>query len=111
MPIPATPPELIREDLLGRLDEHLQRNQRVVGRLRHDAALPDNWRDRAALLSDEEVLASLDDEARAEVVGLRAALARLDAGTYGTCTVCGEPIAPARLAALATAVTCVGCAE
>ena len=33
--------------------------------------------------------------------------ARLAAGTYGTCEVCGEPIDPARLEARPTATTCV----
>jgi RNA polymerase-binding transcription factor DksA len=38
---------------------------------------------------------------------VRRALAKLDDGTYGTCEVCGEPIAPERLEALPWAVRCV----
>jgi DnaK suppressor protein len=38
------------------------------------------------------------------------ALAKLDAGTYGTCDTCGEPIAPARLQAMPDSVLCVACA-
>ena len=38
------------------------------------------------------------------------ALAKLDEGTYGRCDVCGEPIAPKRLAAMPDVVTCVTCA-
>src|SRR4051794_21253461 len=38
------------------------------------------------------------------------ALAKLDEGTYGLCDVCGQPIAPKRLAAMPDAVTCVACA-
>ena len=41
---------------------------------------------------------------------VQAALARLDDGTYGMCTVCGKPIAPERLEAVPWAATCVGCA-
>ena len=39
-----------------------------------------------------------------------AALARLDAGTYGICERCGGPISPARLAARPAAATCIACA-
>jgi DnaK suppressor protein len=35
------------------------------------------------------------------------AIEKLDEGTYGTCDVCGEPIAPARLEAIPWAVRCV----
>lgn len=37
------------------------------------------------------------------------ALARLDAGDYGTCLRCGQPIAPARLEALPWAAQCISC--
>ncbi len=37
------------------------------------------------------------------------ALERLDAGTFGACTRCGRPIAPARLEALPWAATCIEC--
>lgn len=36
-------------------------------------------------------------------------LARIDAGNYGDCTHCGEPIAPARLDADPTTPLCVNC--
>jgi len=39
-----------------------------------------------------------------------AALARVDAGTYGVCERCGRPIGEARLEALPAARTCIGCA-
>ena len=38
------------------------------------------------------------------------ALAKLDDGTYGICDACGEPIPPARLAAMPDGVLCVACA-
>ena len=38
-------------------------------------------------------------------------LARLDAGTYGKCEECGEPIDDARLAELPTARRCGTCAD
>ena len=39
------------------------------------------------------------------------ALAKLDAGTYGTCDRCGQQIAPARLEALPYATLCVTCQD
>ncbi|MEX1078460.1 MAG: TraR/DksA C4-type zinc finger protein [Homoserinimonas sp.] len=39
-----------------------------------------------------------------------AALARIDAGTYGVCIRCGGAIAPARLEARPYAATCIDCA-
>ena len=53
---------------------------------------------------------ALDDAGRRELVAIRAALSRMDAGTYGTCRGCGEPIAPSRLRVLPTALECVDCA-
>ncbi|MDX6655438.1 MAG: DnaK suppressor protein [Solirubrobacteraceae bacterium] len=57
-------------------------------------------------LTDIGVGSSLEDGlARTE-----RALAKLDEGTYGSCDVCGQPIAPARLQAMPDGVLCVACA-
>ncbi|HEV2754885.1 MAG TPA: TraR/DksA C4-type zinc finger protein [Actinomycetota bacterium] len=45
---------------------------------------------------------------RNEVV---AALARIDAGTFGTCERCGTPIPEERLEAIPTATLCVSCKQ
>ena len=37
------------------------------------------------------------------------ALANLDAGSYGTCDTCGEPIDPRRLRAMPESTVCAGC--
>jgi DnaK suppressor protein len=47
------------------------------------------------------------DELHLEAVD--AALARIDAGTFGTCVRCGRPIAPERLEALPWAAHCIDC--
>jgi DnaK suppressor protein len=38
------------------------------------------------------------------------ALAKLEAGTYGICDSCGEPISPGRLRAMPDGVLCLKCA-
>jgi DnaK suppressor protein len=45
-----------------------------------------------------------------EAEQILAALARVESGDYGVCSVCGDDIAPARLAALPTATRCIKCA-
>ncbi len=40
---------------------------------------------------------------------VNAALARIEAGTYGKCTNCGRPIQPARLRALPYVALCIDC--
>lgn len=56
-------------------------------------------------------VAALTASARRTLEEVDAALGRLENGTYGTCLNCGQPIAPARLAARPTATLCVSCAQ
>lgn len=49
--------------------------------------------------------------AQQQVLRLRAALRRLDDGSYGDCVHCDEPIAPGRLQADPAAAICIDCAE
>ncbi len=50
------------------------------------------------------------EDARKHLADLDSALERLDAGDYGSCDVCGKPIATGRLLARPTARTCIDCA-
>ena len=52
---------------------------------------------------------ALSAQARAAVEEIDRALAKIDAGTYGTCEQCGQPIPRARLKALPYATLCVAC--
>ena len=52
---------------------------------------------------------ALRDRSATHLELVDAALARLDAGDYGTCVRCGRPIAPARLDALPWAAHCIRC--
>ncbi len=53
---------------------------------------------------------SLVQQAVRHLAATDAALDRVAAGTYGTCTDCGRPIAPERLEARPAAATCLSCA-
>jgi RNA polymerase-binding transcription factor DksA len=62
----------------------------------------------AAERGEAEALAAKLSDTLAEV---EHALAKLDAGTYGTCEDCGQPIAEARMEAMPTARRCISCAS
>ena len=64
----------------------------------------------ATLAFERQHTAALLDSAREQVTAIDAALGRLEAGRYGRCERCGQPIGEARLAARPAAVTCVRCA-
>ena len=55
-------------------------------------------------------IGALVQQVRRHLAEVDAALARLDAGTYGLCERCGQQIGEARLDALPAARTCIGCA-
>ena len=52
---------------------------------------------------------ALRDRAAQQLELVEGAIARLDAGTYGTCVRCGRAIAPGRLEALPWAAHCIDC--
>lgn len=60
---------------------------------------------------ERQRVAALLDHARRRLAELDEAQARIDAGTFGVCEVCGQPIAPERLEARPTATTCISCAS
>lgn len=99
----------VRTQLQARLDVLLKRVDEISGDLRRPADR--DWQERATENENDEVLENLDESSRAEVAQVRAALRRLDAGTYGHCAKCGAVIGAARLDAMPSATTCVGCAH
>jgi len=60
---------------------------------------------------ERQHLAALLDQARRQLAQVETAIARLEAGHYGQCERCGQPIAAARLTARPAASTCIRCAS
>lgn len=58
----------------------------------------------------ERAITELDQSSRM-LQQVKAALARIQEGTFGICQRCDEPISPARLNALPWAVYCIRCQE
>ena len=100
--------------------EHMHALQRL-GDLRHDfdamvAASRDTNADDehdpegATIAFERSQVEALIRRALHHLEEIDAALKRLDAGTYGTCEVCGGPIGQERLEARPAAAVCIRCA-
>jgi DnaK suppressor protein len=64
----------------------------------------------ATIAYERAQVAALLRQARDDLVALDEALERINGGSAPTCTVCGGPIALARLLALPGTRTCINCA-
>src|SRR5215471_10963119 len=100
------------QELRATLQSKLEQLQRRVGKIERDLRqTPEaDSEERALGRENDEVLERLDESGREELQLLQAAIARIDAGTYGVCTKCSEQIAPQRLTALPYTLMCIGCA-
>jgi RNA polymerase-binding transcription factor DksA len=63
--------------------------------------------DTASVTYERELDAGLEVNVQSTLEEVAAALARLDAGTYGTCEACGKPIGADRLSAIPWARLCI----
>jgi DnaK suppressor protein len=71
-----------------------------------------NTEDSSAQVATERALEfAIGERETAELAEIDAALARIEAGSYGQCTDCGVDIAPARLQASPEAPRCISCQE
>jgi DnaK suppressor protein len=80
-----------------------------------DASGENNYRDHMAdqgtATFGKELDMSLEGNARTLYDQVTAALARIEAGTYGTCVRCGAVIPLERLEAMPAAELCIACKE
>ncbi|MDP8911136.1 MAG: TraR/DksA C4-type zinc finger protein [Actinomycetota bacterium] len=65
--------------------------------------------DGATETFDRELDYTLEENSEHVLAAIDAALERIDAGTFGVCERCGQPIAEERLEALPYATLCIDC--
>ncbi len=93
-----------RDDLLGQLAE--------MGFGESEGLHYDhNFADSSQVTAERGEAEALAGQLKSALREVEKAIERLDSGSYGTCEVCGQPIAPARLEAKPTARTCINCAS
>jgi len=105
-------PNDAKQLLEQRRSELQERRDRIERHTRHrDEPLPPDFAEQAVELENGETLVALDREVNAELREIERALRRIQDGSYGECTSCGEAIHEDRLRALATASLCIDCAN
>jgi RNA polymerase-binding transcription factor DksA len=99
-------------DIAARLDARLAELTARAEGIEDDLRSPidADFAEQAGELADDEALEGVDDVLRAEAAKVRAALGRIAAGTYGTCSNCGADIPRERLEAQPVATRCIQCA-
>jgi DnaK suppressor protein len=65
--------------------------------------------DTATVTLDREIDYTLEENSEHVLKAIDAALAKIEAGTFGVCENCGQPIAEDRLAAIPYATQCIDC--
>jgi DnaK suppressor protein len=101
----VTEAEGLRADLARAASEAAER----LGDSVRDAG--DDQADAGAKAFEREHELALAHNARDLLDQTERALARIDAGTYGVCESCGQPIGKARLQAFPRATLCVACKQ
>jgi len=97
-----------RGQLMARLKELDMRLHAIEDQL--DDPKAKDWEEAATEREGDEVLEKLGKHGEAEIRRIRAALQRLRAGTYATCTSCGDTISEDRLDVLPDTPFCKACA-
>lgn len=105
----TTPIPTRKAQLLKRLKELGARLEAIEEEL--DSHQNRDWEELATEREGDEVLEATGNAGLAEITQIRAALKRIEDGTYGECVRCGEPIAEARLDALPWTPLCRSCAQ
>lgn len=101
-----TIPASVRSDLTAERDRlAVQINSLEPGS--SDAAVDDNFADSGQVAAEQGENQALAAQLRNELEEVELALEKLDAGTYGRCETCGEPISAARLEAMPAARFCI----
>jgi DnaK suppressor protein len=101
--------ETLREERAELLDQVADLQAEAgVDRWRGDGS-GDDPADLGTASSERETAATLSDHAKRLLGEIDEALRRIDAGTYGACTRCGQQIGFDRLEAVPAAALCLDC--
>ncbi|MDX1468438.1 MAG: TraR/DksA family transcriptional regulator [Acidimicrobiia bacterium] len=95
-----------REQLVHQLDEL---GAAESGDLRADLDFGGSFADAAAVTAERTEVLGLVESLKTQLEAVDAALAHIEAGTYGSCDNCGNEIGADRLAFRPSSILCVDC--
>ena len=97
-----------RKQVVGAIENIHAENPGSLGDETDEPTFQDNHLgDVATATFDREMASTLEDNSTHVLNEIDAALARIDEGTFGTCSWCGGPIGSERLEALPWATLCI----
>lgn len=99
----------VKAGLETRLTELTARASRIEADL--SEPLSADFAEQATEREDDDALEGQDALLGREIVAIKAALTRIDEGSYGECTRCGEAVGEKRLEAYPEAALCIACAR
>lgn len=95
-----------REQLIHQLTEL---GAAESGDLRSDIDFGGSFADAASVTAERTEVLGLVESLKSQLDDVDAALAHIEAGTYGTCVKCGSEISADRLEFRPASILCVGC--
>jgi DnaK suppressor protein len=109
------PSEAALADLRAALDEERAQLRHQLADLGFGddggLAYDQNFADSSQVTAERGEVEALANSLKESLAEVEHALAKFEAGTYGLCENCGQPIAPARLEAKPAARLCINCAS
>jgi RNA polymerase-binding transcription factor DksA len=99
--------------LRDQLIEERERLRAQIRELGHGEQLDfdENFADSGQVTAERGEVEALSGQLNETLQDIEDALAKFDAGTYGECESCGQPIPEARLEAMPAARLCISCAS
>ena len=101
--------EEFRQLLQEQMDQLLREADKTVSEMTDEKTNFPDPTDRASLESDRNFELRIRDRERKLISKIREALERIEAGEFGECEDCGDPIGEARLKARPVTTLCIEC--
>ncbi|MGB4592693.1 MAG: TraR/DksA C4-type zinc finger protein [Coriobacteriia bacterium] len=100
-----------RAQLIGEIAEYEREDQETLSDVSGENNYRDHMADQGSATFARELDMTLEDNAREALAAIDAAIARIEAGTYGICKRCGAEIPLQRLEVVPAAEFCISCKE